>query len=709
MPFNALLAFAAAVLCAGIGIFALLEDRRSLVQRIFALGMGVLGLEALFIGLSAQSVLPLEVVFWQRLRFIVAAFLPGAWLVFSLSFARANYKEFLSKWRWVIAAVFVCPVALSTVFRKQFFMLPLSSELSASLIPLGWSGYAFHLWLLSSVVLIMINLEKTLRAAVGSKRWQIKFMSLGVGSLLAIQVYTSSQALLFSALNSELDTIYSGAIIVADVLIIASLARARLLKLDIYLSQGFLYGSITAIAVGLYLIAVGLVAKAVSYIGGSKALLLTDFLIFLALVGLTIVLLTQELRQRAKSFILRNLKRPQYDYRKEWLRFTERTTSLTDIKYLCATVANIVAETFGTPSVSIWLLGKSPGEVVLGGSTAFSNGRSQSLEGLEKGTAALIRAMSGQGTPVDFGVSDADWPGEIQRDYPTYFREGQIRYCTPLNAGQQMLGVITASDRVGGVPFSVQDLDLLKTFADQAAAALLNRKLSEDLVRAKEMEAFQTMSAFFVHDLKNVASMFSVTIGNLRAYFDDPAFRSDALRTMSQSVEKINGMCARLSLLSRKPEIRLLQTDLNELVTSVFADLNGSLKATVINRLESVPQVVIDPEQMKRVLINLVLNANDAAGDRGEIQIATERQNGCVRVSISDNGPGMSREFIANSLFRPFQSSKKNGLGIGLFLSKKIVEAQQGRIEVESEEGRGSRFSIVLPIASKVQVKAEVE
>jgi putative PEP-CTERM system histidine kinase len=318
---------------------------------------------------------------------------------------------------------------------------------------------------------------------------------------------------------------------------------------------------------------------------------------------------------------------------------------------------------------------------------------------LEEGTAALIGALTGQELPVDFGVSEADWPGEIQRYYPNYFREAQVRYCVPLIAGQQFLGLMTVSERLASLSFSVHDLELLKTFADQAAAALLNRNLSEQLVRAKEMETFQTVSALFVHDLKNVASTLSVMMGNLPVYFDDPGFRSDTLRTMSQSVDKINTMCARLSFLSAKPGTRLLETNLNDLIVSTLDGMNGSLKTPVMNKLRPVPNVMIDPEQMKKVLVNLIFNSNEAIGEGGQIMVGTEQQDGWVRLSVSDNGSGMSKEFISHFLFQPFQSTKKQGLGIGLFLSRKIVEAQRGRIEVESEEGKGSSFRIVLPAA----------
>jgi len=121
-----------------------------------------------------------------------------------------------------------------------------------------------------------------------------------------------------------------------------------------------------------------------------------------------------------------------------------------------------------------------------------------------------------------------------------YFREARIRYCVSLVAGLEFLGLITLDERLTEAPFSVEDFDLLKTIADQVAASLLNLKLSERLLRAKEMEAFQTMSAFFLHDLKNMASTLSLTMQNLPAHYDDPVFRDDLLHTISQSVAKLN-------------------------------------------------------------------------------------------------------------------------------------------------------------------------
>jgi signal transduction histidine kinase len=145
-------------------------------------------------------------------------------------------------------------------------------------------------------------------------------------------------------------------------------------------------------------------------------------------------------------------------------------------------------------------------------------------------------------------------------------------------------------------------------------------------------------------------------------------------------------------------ELQRAEVDLNELVQATLAALNGSLRATLLYMPGPVSKLLIDPEQIQKVLENLLLNAHEAIGTQGEIHIATTQQDGWAVLTVSDNGCGMSRAFMERSLFHPFQTTKSQGLGIGLFHSRTIVEAHHGRIEVESEEGQGSTFRVLLPV-----------
>jgi signal transduction histidine kinase len=194
--------------------------------------------------------------------------------------------------------------------------------------------------------------------------------------------------------------------------------------------------------------------------------------------------------------------------------------------------------------------------------------------------------------------------------------------------------------------------------------------------------------------------MLSLTVQNLPNNFDNPEFRRDALKVISESVEKMNAMCSRLSLLGRKLDLDRREIDLNDLVRETLGRVNGSLHVPVEAALQPIPRIFVDPEQMQKILLNLVLNADDAIEGSGTIRVATAVREGWLVLTVSDTGRGMSEEFIARKLFLPFQTTKSKGLGIGLFQSKRLVEAHGGRIEVDSDEGRGSSFHVLLPLAS---------
>lgn len=701
MQFIAVPSVLSALFCGGLAVFVLYRNPKSFVHRVFALGMvSITLMEAgSAMGLLASSAS--QQAWWKRASFGGEALLPGSWLLFSLSFARSNYKALLSKWRILILLLFVFPIFLVSYSWSQLLIVSVDpNELPARFIPLGRAGYYLELFLLLSLIWILMNLEGTFRASSGIKRWQIKFMVLGLGSLFAFLIYSTSQDLLFSSVDLQRAPLNSLAILVADCLILFSLVRLSFLEMDLYLSKHFVFNSLTVVVVGIYLIAVGSMAKVVSFFGGSQGLSLSTFVVFIALLGITVVLLSDQLRHEAKRFISRNFYRAHYDYRKEWMEFTERTNSILEMKDLCSAVVRMVSETFGVPSATIWLFDEARHELSPGGSTALSHDQMQTVRLTEMGGEAFLSYLKEKRAAVDFNKPPDRKSRTIKEENPAFFEPSRVRICIPLLAGPHLLGFMALGKRLTDDPFTAEDLDLLGTLAAQAASSLLNLSLSQQLLKTKEAEAFQTLSAFFIHDLKNLASMLSLTMQNLPANYDNPAFRSDTLRVISESVSKMNAMCNKLSLLTKKLDLQRIETDLNELLTATLAGLNGCIKVSLVLDLKPVPMLALDPDQIQKVLVNLVLNANEAVDHRGEIRVATYPMDGWAVLSVSDNGCGMSKEFIARSLFQPFQTTKSQGLGIGLFHSKKIIEAHQGRIEVESEAGKGSTFRVMLPVSS---------
>jgi putative PEP-CTERM system histidine kinase len=692
------LGFASALFGGVLALMVAWNKRRSVAHWAFVAGMVALALEDVCFALTADAASPEEMVYWQNWRLVAMSFLPGIWLFFSLTYARGNYSEFLKRWRLVLVAAFLLPIGLAILFGNDLIVRVVQTETGHLTFGLGIPGTVLNLLSLVVSVLVLMNLERTYRAAVGTMLWRIKFMILGLGVIFAVRAYVGSQVLLFHAVNLSLEAVTATAMLLGGVLILRSLFRAGHFNTDVYPSQSALHNSLTVLLAGAYLLIVGVFAKVVVFLGGDASFTLKAFVLLVILVLLAIVLLSDRVRLHARRFVSRHFQRPLYDYRSVWRRFTEETASCVKPAELCQAAVKLVADIFQALSVTIWLVDDKRENFVFATSTFLSETKAINLKPQSADAMEVMRALEEHPDPIDLDASKEGWTTVLRHCHPDEFRKGGHRVCVPMMSGGEVLGLTILGDRVGGVSFSWQDFDLLKCIADQVAASLLNVQLSQKLLQAKEMEAFQTMSAFFVHDLKNTTSTLNLMLKNLPVHFNDPEFRADALRGISKTVAHINRLIGRLSLLRHELQIKPVESDLNEVVVKALAGWEEAAGVNLIKSLGALPKIPLDQEQMLKVVTNLVLNAREAVLPAGEVRIETAQSNDRVILTVSDNGCGMDPEFLSRSLFRPFQTTKKNGLGIGLFQSKMIVEAHKGKVQVESQPGKGTTFRIILPL-----------
>jgi len=414
-------------------------------------------------------------------------------------------------------------------------------------------------------------------------------------------------------------------------------------------------------------------------------------------MGLGSLMLSGSMRQKRKNLVSRLFERPLYDYREIWSRFTEATSSQSSVKDLGTAVVNMVSETLDCLSVTLWAADESRDALMFVASTALPEDRARSMRMAGQEGTELMLALWDREMPVDFNDASEGWIPDFREGHAEALEEARIRYAVALRAENRLIGILTLSGRSKDTPLTAQDQELLKTIADQTTSSLLRLRLAEQLNRAKALEALQMMSAFFMHDLKNLGSKLSLVMQNLPVHFENPEFRRDAIRSVTQSVEKINSLCSRLSLLSERSRIIPRASNLDQIVTDSIKSLDGMFQVPVHCALGNVTDLQIDGEQIQKVVGNLLLNANEAVAAGGEITVSTSMSDGWAQLTVRDTGCGMSREFIETRLFKPFQTTKPKGMGIGLFHCKTIVEAHGGRIEVESEEGKGSTFRVFLP------------
>lgn len=699
MPYTYQLALINAAVCTVLALAALLRRRHSAAQWAFAAGMLLLAAHSACDAWTNGMVALSGVIQAQLWTLVSAALMPAPWLWFSLVYSRGNAGEFVRRWRWGLAASVLVPSAILFAWPDHLIVAIERPALGGpAVVVLGPSGVLIHCFILVSMITITMNLERTYRASVGTMRWRIKYMLLGIAVLNSVEFYMSSQAVLFHGTTTSLQAIRSVALLIACLCIGRSFMRPGQFSIDLHPSHTALYGSITLILSGVYLVVVGVLARFAAFLGGDSDFPVRALVVFLGLVVLAIILQSDRARLTLRHFVSRHFQRPLFDYRTIWQRFAEGMASGSDLASLSQSAVKLLSKSFEIQSVTVWLVNDRRDTLALAASTLIDDPTHATTHEEIAGCGPAIAHLEAHPEPVD--IEEATFPGaaDLRAHHARQFPKGGRRLCIPLVARGTLAGVITLGDRVGGLPYAAHDYDMFRCIGDHVAAALLSVQLSQRLAQAREFEAFQTMATFFVHDLKNAANTLSLLLQNLPEHFQDPEFREDAMKSCGRTVDHINGLIEKLGTLRSGLAIQPVPTDLPALIARALADWPASAGVALEQDLAPVPSAAVDPDQMLKVVTNLVINAREATPKGGRVQVSTAQRGAWVVIRVNDTGSGMTPEFVRRSLFRPFQTTKKRGLGIGMFQSKMIVEAHGGRIDVQSEPGKGSTFEVVLPL-----------
>lgn len=700
MSYLIIFAFSSALLCVVFAMTAIIPNWKSWARTSFAAALIFMGGESLASGFGIQAAQLEQSIHWQKLKLISMSFLPALWLTFGLTYARGEAKKFLRKWNFALIAALLSPCTAIVSMQSGLVQVEVDSTIPQTLIlSLGWSGKTVHLFVVIGAIATIMCLERTFRSAVGTMRWKVKFMLLGLGTMLVVRVYTSSQTLLYGSLDYRLDTLNSIGLLLGALLILRSMLRKGHFEIEIYPSQAVLQNSFTILIAGLYLFFVGVLAKAVSYIGGDVAFPLKALGLLVALVALGLLLQSDNFRLRTRQFVSRNFNRPMYDYREVWRRFSEQLSAQIDPNQITNALANLIAEIFQALSVSIWIFKERSDALVLSASTG-SDPSIRSTEWKDRSKVSEMQnAFSTSSAPIYLDESKEDWASDFAEQNPKQFPEkGGSRLVIPMKSREALQGVIVVSDRVNGMPFTTQEFDILTSVASHTASSLQNAQLSQKLIETKEMEAFQTMATFFVHDLKNAASTINLMVKNLPVHWENEDFRKDALRGIAKTGNRIGKIIEKLSSIQGDLDLVVRPVQVSDVVNSALRRcvIPDRIELSVSHKeLSTICQ--LDANLVESVFTNLVLNATEAIAQNGSIHISINEREKAVYIEIKDNGCGMSQDFLKKELFKPFKTTKKTGLGIGMFQSKMIVEAHKGEILVESEIGKGTTFTVTFP------------
>jgi putative PEP-CTERM system histidine kinase len=682
MNFLNIISFFSILTSVTVALLMFAKNRKGLPNIAFALGMLSIGL--IEFGDLMTFGGPHILLFYKKVSLIGESFLPGVWLLFSLIYGRKNYREIPASWK---IALFISVFPLISVIYfplDRFFYL---SDIERIMF-LGPAGYYFYLFILIFATLTLINLEGILRSSSGRIRWSIKHMLIGTGGIMASIIYYYSHAILYRSIDTSLDPVRSTVIIISSFLIMVSISRQTFPKEGFFVSRGIFYKSFALLAAGVYLLGLGIMGAGIKYFGRDFGRYLSIVIVFTGVIALIALLFSERLRRRTKVFIDKNFYRDKYDYRAQWLQFTQKISSTKSSEELLSAILERFAAAIGSTTKSLWLYNSS--------SNTFPQTQPDALHSVKlKGNSSLISYFKEKGWI--FNLQDGDH--KILEENKEFFEKTDASLVVPLMTNGSVIGFIVLGKFLSNDIYNYEDYDFLKTLARQATSAIMNARLSEELVEAREMEAVGKISSFVLHDLKNLVSTLSLSVENAFDNINNPNFQKDMIKTLSNTVDKMKGMIKKLSDMPKKGELNLQAVNLVPLIKeTVKPFLNGKTNVEV----ECPEQLIsrIDAEEMKRVMVNLILNAVEAINS-GNVNVKISTEDGMARIIVSDNGCGMSEEYIEKHLFKPFHTTKKNGLGIGLYQCKSIVEAHGGNIKVKSKQDAGTEFTVYLPLDSE--------
>ncbi|MES2353899.1 MAG: XrtA/PEP-CTERM system histidine kinase PrsK [Pseudomonadota bacterium] len=618
----------------------------------------------------------------------------GLWLAFLMTLlagAAAGHRPFRQELRTAAVGIttFLLLLVALTLFRTP-------DVFQSFAIPDYFTGILGRL-ILSLVGVVVIH--QLYLNVLPAQRWGIKFLCLGAGGMFVYDFYLYSDAMLFKRLDL---VIWDARGIVNTFivpLIAISAARNAEWSLEIAVSRRMVFQSTALVGAGIYLLGMAGAGYYIRFFGGQWGTVFQVTFLFAALILLLIILFSGAVRARLKVFVSKHFFSYRYDYREEWLRFTRTLSEGEPGVQLRERSIQAIAELVESPGGALWLR-RDTGN--------FERVAHWNLPGVA-GTLEVENVFAvflGQRQWV-INVDECDAHPERYDDLalPTFLRAiPRAWLIVPLILHEQLVGFIVLARSQGQVTLNWEVSDLLKTAGRQAASYLAQLEAASALLVARQFDSFNRMSAFVVHDLKNLVSQLSLLLSNAERHKDNPEFQQDMLETVDNSVEKMKRLLTQLKTGNPAPEASITLS-LDAIIKAAIAAQAGSHITPEFEMNGQTPQIVAGAERLTRILGHLIRNAIEATPVNGKVTVHLATEEKFAIMEVTDTGRGMSEQFIRDKLFRPFESTKQTGMGVGAYECQQYVAELGGRIQVESKESMGTTFRVWLPRADRADNK----
>lgn len=569
------------------------------------------------------------------------------------------------------------------------------SGMANAAIAAGQSAQLLRMLFAIGAVVLVHNLYT---GSAPEARWGV---SLPMAALAAIWMYDLNlYTIAYMTAERPVELVATRGLLVALLAPVFAFGSRRNSSWRIKLSRSVTFQSVSLLAIGAYLLGMILLATALEFLGGTYVRLAQITLVFAMSIGAMLFLPSGKFRAWLNVVIAKNFFQHRYDYRSEWMRFADTIGfPSADAAPFHERVIKSLADIFESPS-GLLLTRDEESRLVLQARWNWPTadiptfaGNSQTIPFFESSghIAVMDDIRSGRDERCD------------QRAIPQWlYDEARAWAVVPLVHFGRLEGIAVLARPPIKRQLDWEDLDMLRVVGRQLASYLAESTSQQALAESRQFEQFNRRFAFVMHDIKNLVSQLSILSRNAEKHASNPEWQADMVATLKGSVDKMNDLLVRLSQHSQSRQVNVEAIDIEKTILAVTH--SKRLIYPIVTDLSPGMMALADPGRIETILNHLVQNAIEATDDGSPVRISASRQDSEIAIRVSDNGCGMSETFVANQLFKPFESTKDGGFGIGAYEARALAQSLGGQLRVESRQGKGTRMTLLLPAAPAVEM-----
>jgi signal transduction histidine kinase len=650
-----------------------------------------------------SSANPIHAMLGVRVVFVGLTFAPPIFLHFSFVFPSRKKDGWAKGFR--IFLPYLIPLALVVTFLVTF---RIDVERFKELRNVFYYGRLFEEPLILSILLSFFavflgicvywgirNLIQSLRTTrIPKQRLQIKYLIFGIVSMAIVGtiINLSNYFLKLGWPIFFLASLYS---ILVSFFFAIALIRYRLLDIHLLIRGGIFYSSVSGLILAIYILIIKNIGEGISQKAYGGSLLVESALI------LGLVFMLRPFQKKVGDWIDRFFYMERVRFRTKLSEFSRALTELVDFDEVAKTTVHFITQALHVDSVAFFLLKHEVNEYCLIFGAPLNDGRKYSSR------HPLVMRMQSNGRAVDLEhLRESEGSVEEIDD----LIEKNWVVVAPIFLKEKMPGFILLGKKGSGKDYTLEELELLEAFSNQTALAisraLIYRDMSlkdKQIMQAEKMAAIGELAAGIAHEIRNPLGIITGSAETVRKN-EDRKIREEMTDYILEESKRIDGLISTLLGFARPKEPELVRCDLKGVLEKTLVLISPQAKTMGVEIKKVIPEkplwVSIDPDQMRQAFTNLGVNALEAMPRGGVLKVSMlEGSKGKVLVRFSDTGEGIPKE-VQPKIFDPFFTTKEGGTGLGLSIAHRIILQHDGDISVEGEEGRGSIFTISLPLES---------